>query len=119
MNLLVIKKKKAKNLVFHITTSLLLLFFIVNCSYARELEASDLTSIVDDIKYWYGFGSVFCLIMALGAFVFNIIRLGSASTNTKKREMAIRGLIISASVAALVPMGIVIYGIMTRFMVIG
>lgn len=85
-------------------------------SFAKDLEASDLNPILDDIKYWYQYGSVFCLVMALGAFIYNIIRLGSASTNTQKREMAIRGLIISGAVAALVPISGIFYGILINIM---
>lgn len=110
------KSKNSKTLILFTLTFLILLILNANTSHARSMTADDLTTLVDDIKYWYQYGSIFCLIMALGAFVYNIIRLGSASTNTQKRELAIRGMMISGTVAALVPISGIFYGLIINFM---
>lgn len=106
-------KRKKITLIITLVISLVL---ITNFSFARDVKTSDITSIVDFIKYLFKLGALGCLIMSLGAFVYNLIRLGASSTNAQKREQAIRGLIISGTVAALVPVAGILYFIIIQFM---
>lgn len=95
---------------------LLMLSLSISEAAGTGIKENDVLDIYEDIKTWYGIGSIFCAVMALGAFIYNIIRLGASSTNTKVRQDAIRGMMISGTVGALVPVSYLFYGIIVNFM---
>lgn len=112
------KNKMYKILTIGLVVTILLLTLDLNISEAANtgIKEADVKDIYNDIKMWYGIGSIFCAVMALGAFIYNIIRLGASSTNTKVRQDAIRGMMISGTVGALVPVSYLFYGIIVNFM---
>lgn len=82
------------------------LFSSVNVTFASRigrLQADKMQPVADMVNTYARYFAVFITMMALGAFVFNIIKMGTIGNNPHKREEAIRGLMISGAVAALVP----------------
>lgn len=114
-------KKILKGLNFKITNICMLIFAMVssvNVSFAsriNKLYASKLQPVADMVNTYASYFAMFITVLALFAFVYNIIRIGTASGNTAKREQAIRGLMISGVVAALVPFSSTIMFIFLNF----
>lgn len=108
---------KKKILIYSLIFIAILILINLNISNAAGgMKTSDVNDIVEDIKFWYGFGTVACTVVALGAFIFNIVRLGASSTNAQARQMAIRGIMISGIVGALAPVSGIFYFLILNFM---
>ena len=93
------------------------LFFMKNTAYASNVgkfSGSDLSPITGMVNKYLGVAALFITVFALGAFIYNIVRLGMSSTNAFLREQAVRGIMISGAVAALIPFtGVIYYFVIT------
>lgn len=106
-----------KKHILYLSLFLLVLFLMgSDISYAEEIQSSDLKSISDLINLYLKIGGAFTMVVSLGVFIFNIIKLGASSTNVNVRQQAIRGLILSGVSAAVLPLTLVIYNIVLHFM---
>lgn len=94
-----------------LTTSINVTF----ASRVKNASADKYKPMIDAINTYSQYGVAFITVFALMAFVYNIVRVGAAGTNTSKRSDAIRGLIISGSVAALVPLSSTILFVFLNF----
>lgn len=100
-----------KNKIFLISCSIAAQVYSLNYAFAdtngknvvQRASGADMAPLTKMITNYVKLAAVFITILALGSFVYNIILLGAASTNTNKREQAIRGMLMSGAVAAGLP----------------
>lgn len=103
-------KRLLKNISSMILKIYILMFAMISsvsvafASRVNRFDSESLKPITDMVNTYAQYFAVFITFMALGAFVFNIIKMGAAGGNSSKREEAIRGLMISGAVAMLVPL---------------
>lgn len=77
----------------------------------RGVNSADIQPLLDFMNVGLNICSAFVLVVALAAFVYNLLALGSSSTNIRAREKAKHGLILSGCVAVILPLTSVFAGI--------